>query len=99
MTAPATTPDTCPQSAAEVAAQAAGDQPHYETLATEAAAIRGNDYDGKLTPALLLKLEPLLRRPTPAKYVKHTPPTEGKPYPSTGIASPQVQVDHMNAVL
>lgn len=99
MTAPVTTPDMSPQSAADVAAQAEADQPHFEKLATDAAALRGDDYDGQLTAALLLKLEPLLRRPTPAKYVKHTPPTEGKPYPSTGIASPQVQVDHMNAVL
>jgi hypothetical protein len=69
-------------------------------LAEQAAKIRGDKgYNGKLTPELLLALEPLLREPIDPRYIETTPPLKGKPYVSTGVRSVQVQVDRMNEVL
>lgn len=56
-------------------------------------------YDGKLTPTMLLDLEPLLYHPLERKYIETTAPTKGKPYESTGVRSVQVQIDRMNTVL
>jgi hypothetical protein len=66
-------------------------------IADEAATIRGDAT--VLSPALLNRLWPLLRRPIPAAYIKQTPAVKGKPYESTGVRSVQVQIDRMNAVL
>lgn len=57
------------------------------------------EYDGTLTPKLYFALQDLLNTPIPDAYIKFTPPTEGKPYPSTGLASSQPQIDLLNAVL
>jgi hypothetical protein len=70
----------------------------YEAaLAEEAAAIRGDAND--LTFELFTRLQPLLRRPIPPGFIVTTPKTDGKPYPSTGIKSVQVQIDRMDNVL
>jgi hypothetical protein len=96
---PAAEPADDAQAAAAVAAEASEGGAHLTRLAELAKEKRGEDYDGKLTPELLIALEELLRQPTPAKYVKHIPRTEGKPYASTGLNSTQFQTDVMNAVL
>jgi hypothetical protein len=59
----------------------------------------GKSYDGRLSMPLLRELEPLLEAPIPPEYIEHTASVKGKPYESTGIRSPQVQVDRLNAVL
>lgn len=52
-----------------------------------------------LTPALFRKLRPLLRRPIPDGYISEVTFGKGKPYPSKGIKSLQVQIDRMDNVL
>ena len=52
-----------------------------------------------LTPALLSKLLPLLRKPIPQGFIVTTEATKGKPYKSTGIKSLQVQVNRLDNVL
>lgn len=70
---------------------------YEEAIADEAAEMRaGNTY---LTRALLLQLWPLLRRPIPGGFIVTTGSLPGKPYPSTGLKSLQVQIDRMDAVL
>lgn len=69
-------------------------------LAEQAQKIRADKgYNGKLTPELLLALEPLLRVPIDPRYIETTPALSGKPYVSTGVRSVQVQADRMNEVL
>jgi len=70
---------------------------YEQTIAEEAAQIRGEST--VLTPDLFLRLYPLLCRPIPQGFIQRVPPTKGKPYPSTGIRSVQVQIDRMNNVL
>ena len=97
---PACEPANAAQAAAAVAQEAADGGAHLAGLADRAKAIRGNDYAGSLTPALLIELGDLLRQPTPEKYVKYIPAVNpGKPYPSIGLNSSQFQIDAMNAVL
>jgi hypothetical protein len=52
-----------------------------------------------LTPALFRKLRPLLRKPIPDGYISEVSAGDGKPYPSKGIKSLQVQIDRMDNVL
>lgn len=69
----------------------------YEAaIADEAAEIRAGE---DLSPALFLRLWPLLGRPIPPAYIVTHPAVKGKPYESTGIRSVQVQIDRMNNVL
>lgn len=69
-------------------------------LRQQAADIRKTHaYEGSMTAALLSALGGLLYEAMPDAYIEFSPPTQGKPYPSTGIRSVQPQVDHMNAVL
>jgi hypothetical protein len=68
-----------------------------EKIAQEAAELR--DGATELTPALLLTLEPLLRKPIPAGFIKEVGEIKGKPYDSKGVSSVQVQIDRMNNVL
>ena len=97
---PACEPANAAQAAAAVAQEAADGGAHLAGLADRAKSIRGNDYAGSLTPALLIELGELLRQPTPEKYVKYIPAVNpGKPYPSIGLNSAQFQIDAMNAVL
>lgn len=70
---------------------------HEQAIAEEAATIRGDATE--LTPELFLKLWPLLKRPIPQGFIQTVGKTEGKPYPSTGVRSIQVQIDRMNNVL
>lgn len=55
----------------------------------------GKEFDA----ALLAELMPLLRLPIPTGFIITTEATKGKPYPSTGVKSMQVQVNRMDAVL
>lgn len=92
--------DSAPQSAADNVAYIDPAIELMNTRAERAAAIRDEeDYDGTLTNALLLKLQPLLNEPTPSRYIVTTPSVPGKPYVSTGINSGQYQCDVMNDVL
>lgn len=68
-----------------------------EQIAGEAAECRGGAQE--LTAELFGRLWPLLRRPIPAGFIKTTGVVKGKPYPSTGIKSMQVQVDRLDNVL
>lgn len=70
---------------------------YEQSIADEAAEIRGDAIG--LTRELFLKLWPLLRRPIHAGFIVTVPPTKGKPYPSTGIKSVQVQINRMDNVL
>lgn len=70
---------------------------HEQTIADEAAAIRNGA--ATLTPDLLVRLLPLLRRPIPDGFITHIGVVKGKPYESTGIKSVQVQIDRMDNVL
>lgn len=70
---------------------------HEQEIAEIAKGIRGDATD--LTPTLFLELLPLLRKPIPAGFIQTTEPTKGKPYPSTGIKSLQVQIDRLDNVL
>jgi hypothetical protein len=70
---------------------------YEQAIADEAAEIRGDD--AELTPALFLRLWPLLKRPIPTAFIQTVGKVEGKPYESTGIRSVQVQIDRMNNVL
>jgi hypothetical protein len=63
----------------------------------DAALIRGESTE--LTLDLFLKLWPLLRRPIPDGFIKTTGVVKGKPYPSTGVSSVQVQITRMDNVL
>lgn len=69
-----------------------------DKLAEAAAKLRGEGFDG-LTHDIFLKLWPLLRAPIPPAFIVTVGRTEGKPYPSTGIKSVQVQIDRLNNVL
>lgn len=71
---------------------------HEQAIADEAAAIRGSG-EPMLTAELLVQLLPLLRRPIPSGYITTVGKVEGKPYPSTGVKSVQVQIDRMDNVL
>jgi hypothetical protein len=89
--------DALPGAAEAVSLDAARD--HEASIAQEARQIReAHDGDG-LDVALLDKLLPLLRAPIPHGYIEQVPATKGKPYPSTGIRSVQVQIDRMDNVL
>ena len=80
------------------AANPLDDAMQYEAaIAAEAAEIR--DERVALTPALFRSLYPLLRRPIPAGFIKTTGVVKGKPYPSTGVSSVQVQISRMDNVL
>jgi hypothetical protein len=52
-----------------------------------------------LTVALFRKLRPLLRKPIPEGYISEVTEGKGKPYPSKGIKSLQVQIDRLDNVL
>lgn len=81
------------------AMRALADATAYEqAIAEEAAALRGPG-EPMLTPEMLVKLLPLLRRPIPDGFISSTPAVKGKPYDSTGIKSVQVQIDRMDNVL
>lgn len=75
----------------------------YEAdISARARLIREEHFYGEhvtIDEALFGKLWPLLCEPIPPGFIKTVPPTKGKPYPSTGIRSVQVQVDRMNNVL
>lgn len=79
--------------AAELAAAVAGEQ----EIAREAADIRGEAVE--ITPALVLKLRPLLCKPIPQGFIRSIGVVAGKPYSSTGISAVQVQHNRMNNVL
>ncbi|MCA1700182.1 MAG: hypothetical protein LC790_15270, partial [Actinobacteria bacterium] len=86
------------------ATRVGSDIDHFQDIRNGAKAIRagysdGGLYDGRLTLAMMVELEALLEQPTPTQYVKHIGPTDGKPYPSTGLSSIQYQLSMMNAVL
>lgn len=72
-------------------------------IGEEAAAIRSDHVfagDRKVIDGdLFQKLWPLLCRPIQPAFIQSVAATKGKPYPSTGIRSVQVQVDRMNNVL
>lgn len=68
-----------------------------QRIADEATLLR-EDTVG-ITPALFLKLRPLLRKPFHEGFIKTIGIVTGKPYASTGIKSVQVQHDRMNNVL
>lgn len=68
-----------------------------QQIADQAAAIRGDEIG--MTPALYLKLLPLLRRPIPQGFITHVGNVTGKPYDSTGVKSVQVLSDRMDNVL
>ncbi len=71
-----------------------------QEIADEAAEIRSEaNADDGLTAELFMKLYPLLCLPIPSGFIQTIPPTEGKPYESTGVRSVQVQIDRMNNVL
>jgi hypothetical protein len=70
---------------------------HEEAIRAEAEAIRGDA--SELTPALLRKLRPLLRKPIPSAFIQSVGVVKGKPYESTGIKSVQVQMDRLDNVL
>lgn len=70
---------------------------HEEAIRVEAEEIRGEAQT--LTPALFLKLRPLLRRPIPRAFIQRVGPVSGKMYDSTGIKSVQVQMDRLDNVL
>lgn len=70
-------------------------------LAERAEAIRGEPNDGgkvALNPTTFLKLAPLMREPIPEGFISEVTAGKGKPYPSKGIRSLQVQIDRMDAV-
>lgn len=90
----ASPPSKSPEPTAEEFAAAAA---YEEDIAAEATAIRSDAEE--LTPALFMKLYPLLRKPIPGAYIQKIGATTGKPYESTGIRSVQVQIDRMNNVL
>jgi hypothetical protein len=103
-----TTPDTTTPAgeqppddrrAAAAAAQEATDgSALFRDVAERAATIRAaHDYDGTLTTQMVVDLTGVLHQPTPARYVKHIPATNGKPYESTGLNSAQFQIDLMSA--
>ena len=69
------------------------------TREQRASAIKAaHNYDGTLTTPILDALRPILREETPRQYVKETPPTEGKPYTSTGVSSLQYFYDFLSDV-
>jgi hypothetical protein len=55
--------------------------------------------EATLTIGLFRKLRPLLRRPIPEGYISKVTAGKGKPYPSKGIKSLQVQIDRLDNVL
>jgi hypothetical protein len=58
----------------------------------------GERPDG-MTRELFRKLRPLLRKPIPEGYISEVTAGKGKPYPSKGIKSLQVQIDRLDNVL
>jgi hypothetical protein len=79
---------------------AATDAARYEQeIADRATGIRGEDFDGTMTPALFLRLWPLLREPLHEGHIVHTTAGKGKPYESDGAKSVQVLIDRCNNVL
>jgi hypothetical protein len=68
-----------------------------QQVAREAEGIRGEVTE--ITPTLLVKLLPLLRKPIPQGFIKSIGAVTGKPYASTGVTSVQVQHNRMNNVL
>lgn len=70
---------------------------YEQAIADEAATIR--DDATELTHGLYLQLLPLLRKPIPPGFIKTVGVTDGKPYPSTGVSSVQVQMTRMDNVL
>lgn len=52
-----------------------------------------------LNAELFLKLWPLLCEPIPPAFIQSKPIVKGKPYPSTGVKSVQVQIDRINNVI
>jgi hypothetical protein len=73
----------------------------YETaIAAEADAIwEAHGDDAPLTPGLFRKLRVLLRRPVHEGFISEVSAGKGKPYPSKGIRSIQVQIDRLDNVL
>lgn len=65
-------------------------------LAQRAAEIRGDATE--LDRELFLKLAPLMREKIPEGFVSEVTAGEGKPYPSKGVRSLQVQIDRMDAI-
>ncbi len=82
---------------------AATDEQRTAAVASESAiADRARDIRGdaaELTPALFLRLWPLLLEPIPEGLIETVGVVKGKPYASTGVSSVQVQIDRMNNVL
>lgn len=70
---------------------------YEQSIAELAVNIRAEATD--LTPALFMELLPLLRKPIPPGFIVTTEAVKGKPYPSTGIKSLQVQIDRLDNVL
>lgn len=94
-----TSPQTEPLTAEQAQAKIDAGQGFLGGLRDQAKDIKGAEYDGKLTSALWVKLEPLLSTPTPPDYIEHREGGDGNPYPTTGLASAQIQYDILNAVL
>lgn len=67
-----------------------------QELAARAAEIWGDTTD--LSREMFLKLYPLMREPIPAGFISEVSAGKGKPYPSKGIRSLQVQIDRMDAI-
>lgn len=65
-------------------------------LAERAAEIRGEATE--LTVELFLKLYPLMREKIPEGFLSEVSAGKGKPYPSKGVRSLQVQIDRMDAI-
>jgi hypothetical protein len=68
-------------------------------IAEQAAFVREEHGGPGIDRALFMKLWPLLCKPIQPAFIQTVGPTKGKPYPSTGIRSVQVQIDRMNNVL
>lgn len=72
---------------------------HEEQILTEANEIWAAHDGEEITPRLWRQLRPLLRRPIPDGYISEVTEGKGKPYPSKGIKSLQVQIDRLDNVL
>jgi hypothetical protein len=88
-----------PQKIEVTSEQLADAAKHEAEIEGEAATIWARQDGDVLTPALFRKLRPLLRRPIPEGYISEVTEGKGKPYPSKGIKSLQVQIDRLDNVL
>jgi hypothetical protein len=68
-------------------------------LAEQAAKIRGENSPPTMDRQLFMALWPLLTAPVPEGFLLMVSAGEGKPYPSTGVRSVQVQKNRLDNVL